>query len=84
VALITNKVDEHDQARERFRQFALATGNWLHPERVKFVYLYAEVQKKVMEVLTKGNSTRKDTVLEVRKKKEFTSFFLPRETYIFI
>ena len=38
----------------------------MHPERLRFVYLYEEVQKKVMEVLTKGNATRTTKVLEVR------------------
>ncbi|KAK7093775.1 dnaJ homolog subfamily C member 16-like [Littorina saxatilis] len=65
VALITNKIAEHDAARDRFRQFALGEGIRLHPERVRFVYLYEEVQKKVMEVLTRGNTTRTTNVLEV-------------------
>lgn len=65
VALVTNKVKEHDVAREKFRQFALAISNTLNLERLRFVYLYAEVQTKVMEALAKGNSTRTGLVLEV-------------------
>ena len=63
---MTNKIADHDGPREKFRQFALSTGTSLHPERLRFVYLYEEVQKKVMEVLTKGNATRTTKVLEVR------------------
>ncbi|KAL8560636.1 hypothetical protein ACOMHN_062881 [Nucella lapillus] len=65
VALITNKIADHDVAREKFRQFAQEVGSSLNPERLQFVYLYEEVQQKVMQVLTKGNSTRKNTILEV-------------------
>ncbi|XP_076451608.1 dnaJ homolog subfamily C member 16-like [Babylonia areolata] len=65
VALITNKIADHDAARDKFRQFAQVVSSSLNPERLRFVYLYEEVQQKVMQVLTKGNSTRKTTVLEV-------------------
>ncbi|PVD36895.1 hypothetical protein C0Q70_03886 [Pomacea canaliculata] len=65
VALVTKKVPEHDVHRERFRKFAHSVASQLAPDRVRFVYLYEEVQQRVMQALTKGNMTRTDTVLEV-------------------
>lgn len=65
VALVTNKVVDHDIHHERFRQFATSSAMKLNPERVRFVYLYEDVQQKVIQALTKGNTTRTTTVLEV-------------------
>nr|KAG5695354.1 hypothetical protein BaRGS_006578 [Batillaria attramentaria] len=65
VALVTNKIEEHDVHREKFRQFAMSISLKLNPDRVRFVYLFEEVQQKVIQALTKGNSTRTTKVLEV-------------------
>ncbi|XP_059178556.1 dnaJ homolog subfamily C member 16-like [Physella acuta] len=63
VALVTKKVDEHDEARNSFRHFAMHTR--VPNERVKFVYIYADVQQSFINALTKGNETRSKTVVEV-------------------
>lgn len=67
---MTKKVPEHDVHRERFRKFAHSVASQLAPDRVRFVYLYEEVQQRVMQALTKGNMTRTDTVLEVCSNRD--------------
>ncbi|GFR73313.1 DnaJ homolog subfamily C member 16-like [Elysia marginata] len=63
VALITKKVKEHEIARTTFRSFASSSS--IQTDRVKFVYIYEEVQQNFVKALTKGNETRSQMVVEV-------------------
>ncbi|XP_055863327.1 dnaJ homolog subfamily C member 16-like [Biomphalaria glabrata] len=63
VALITQTIAEHDIARTTFREFAQSANT--QNGRVRFVYIYADVQKNFVNALTKGNHTRAAPVVEV-------------------
>lgn len=63
VALVTKKVDEHDAARNTFRDFAQTART--ENGRIRFVYIYSDVQENFMNALTKGNETRSQTEVEV-------------------
>ncbi|KAK3785651.1 hypothetical protein RRG08_023906 [Elysia crispata] len=63
VALITKQVKDHEAARTTFRAFASSSS--IQSDRVKFVYIYEDVQQNFVKALTKGNETRSWLVVEV-------------------
>ncbi|BFZ23270.1 hypothetical protein BsWGS_26309 [Bradybaena similaris] len=63
VALVTKKAEEYNIARETFREFAQTSR--IQNERVKFVYIYEDVQHNFIKALTKGNETRSKVKVEV-------------------
>ncbi|GFN76092.1 Dnaj-like protein subfamily c member 16 [Plakobranchus ocellatus] len=63
VALVTKKGEEHEGARTTFRTFASLSS--IQPDRVKFAYIYEDVQQNFIKALTKGNETRSKLVVEV-------------------
>ncbi|KAH9504393.1 DnaJ sub C member 16, partial [Bulinus truncatus] len=63
VTLVTHKTPEHDAARNTFREFAQNADT--QNGRIRFVYIYADVQQNFISALTKGNQTRAAPVVEV-------------------
>lgn len=62
--MVTKKAEEHNIARETFREFAQTSR--IQNERVKYVYIYEDVQHNFIKALTKGNETRSKVKVEVR------------------
>ena len=63
VALVSKKAEFTDQVHSSFREFA--QNSRMSSKRVRFAYIYEDVQKYFIKTLTQGNETRSQNVREV-------------------
>ena len=63
VVLLTHSIPEHDEYRNTFRKYATEHPDFQH--RVRYTYIYADVQKTFVSRLTNGQAIENKTSLKV-------------------
>ncbi len=63
MVLLTHSIPEHDEYRNTFRKYATEHPDFQH--RVRYTYIYADVQKTFVSRLTNGQAIENNTSLKV-------------------